>query len=335
MPKKRPETKTSAINTSADYFLAIDLRPREFEILGQLATMGFVGQDIIFRSPYAHGGVGAFHVKGRFRDRPAVVKVQGVKPLISEVKMIKSFAAQNRSSLIRPPQVYFHTPWNHSRAYELIFMESVEGDFIVKEGELASPSSVSRFFELYRDYKKNCLTRPWLSPASSDSFTQRHTQWDQMLQAHSRRGLVEVSDLNLIRRASTILLARYSRTPSEFQQRHLSVNDFKTDTHAKVVIFSNLFWQYTQPLFDLTFAYSWYLLTIAHFSISEITRQHSLWQSEMLKVAKELGRVEDYHFALLERSVAQLGLDMLMIPQESDILKIRPLIRSQVSSLLS
>lgn len=335
MPKKRKEDNPRALDTASDHFAQIDLRPRESEIIDHIQAQGFIGRDVIFRSPYAHGGIGAFHVKGIFDGQPAVAKVQGAKPLVSEVDMISSFAAQNRSSLLRPPAVYHHLPWNQSRGYELIFMESIDGDFIIREGELAAPAQVVRFFEIYRDYQANCLTSPWLPAPPASDYPHRCQQWDKMLKAHPRRHLVESVDLDLISRASNTLINRFSRVSREFQQRHLSVNDLKRDGQGKIVIFSNLFWGYSEPLFDLTFAYSWYLLTIAHHPLSEIQDQQSLWQSEMLKVAREMGRVEDYRFALLERTAAQLRLDMLMVPQESDIVKLRPLLRSQLSALTS
>ena len=75
--------------------------------------------------------IGAFHFKGRWQERPAVLKVQGNKPETSEIYMIKSFEEANQSDWIRPPEIYESLPWDDSKEYEALILEDAGDERVV------------------------------------------------------------------------------------------------------------------------------------------------------------------------------------------------------------
>ena len=71
--------------------------------------------------------IGAFHYAGEFEGKKAVIKIQGVKPSLSEIYMIDSFTQTNESKIIRPPYLYTHLPWDDQKRYEALVLEFIEG----------------------------------------------------------------------------------------------------------------------------------------------------------------------------------------------------------------
>src|SRR3989344_5981790 len=101
-PKKQNEV-WSGLNSGAD------LKERIPQIVDEISKKcAFVPDKILSTSSWWNQstGVGAFHFSGKFNGKSSALKVQGVKPATSEVYMINSFAKQNKSKIIRPPNVY-------------------------------------------------------------------------------------------------------------------------------------------------------------------------------------------------------------------------------------
>jgi hypothetical protein len=148
---------------------------------------------------------------GVFEDRPVVLKIQGVKPDVSEIFMIEQFAGQNRSKIIRPPEIFATLPWNERRQYEALIMEHVTGKKVLQSGKRQTRKNVRKFFDFYQEYRKNCLPRkPWLSkPMKID--------WDKDLQnfisasqkAYPKHPFRESTDEKIAQEAVGLLMAIY------------------------------------------------------------------------------------------------------------------------------
>lgn len=112
----------------------VDLKNRIPEIVKEISTKcDFVPNKLLSTSSWwsENTGVGAFHFNGKFNGMPVVLKVQGVKPTTSETFMIESFAKQNSSNVIRPPQIFAKFPWNEKVGYEAFILEDVGTDLVV------------------------------------------------------------------------------------------------------------------------------------------------------------------------------------------------------------
>ena len=98
-----------------------DLAEREKQVVEELSRKtGFTPSKLLGRSAWwGSKHIGAFHYLGKFEEKEAVLKVQGVKPETSEIHMINSFAEQNKSKIIRPPRLYITIPWDDKKRYAL------------------------------------------------------------------------------------------------------------------------------------------------------------------------------------------------------------------------
>jgi hypothetical protein len=102
---------------SHNYLKGSDLAEREEEVLVDATKKtGFIPNKLIGRSSWWDSKeIGAFHYSGKYKGKKAVLKIQGVKPSISEIYMINSFAKANKSKLIRPPHLYAFLNWNDEK----------------------------------------------------------------------------------------------------------------------------------------------------------------------------------------------------------------------------
>ena len=122
-------SNNTAINTHTDFDSVEDLLYREENILLEIKNeTGFEVQKTLWKSDYyGSGKIGAINYQGKYQDKSAVLKIQGAKPQISEIKMIEAFRAQNKSRIIRPPRIYWSQLWDKNKNYEAFIMEEATG----------------------------------------------------------------------------------------------------------------------------------------------------------------------------------------------------------------
>jgi hypothetical protein len=87
---------------------------------------------------------------------------------------------------------------------------------------------------------------------------------------------------------------------------------------GEVILFSNLFWRYRQPLYDAVFAQHWHILNLSSLKNLDqtcITDQHQLWLKYLHHLPQTQGkhRHQYLYLALLERAAASLNLDILSL----------------------
>lgn len=329
---------------SAGYFRSPNLGKKEQEILDDVsARSGFIPKGLLSRSSWwGSSEIGAFHYKGKFKGKEAVLKVQGVKPNISEIYMIESFARENKSKIIRPPYLYFAIPWDEERKYEALILEFIDGPKVIQTP--ATEEQIKRFFELYQDYRCYCLRSPWVGKSEgtiSIAIEKKFKRWrEASFKIYPRHPLRKDSDIDLIDAAIKKLKTEYKGVAPEFMHGHLSENDLYR-MGDQVVVLSNLYWSWRQPFYDAVFGYHWFiyhLSSVVGMTAEEIERQRAMWLSE-IKALPQVQTKEGkklLNLALLERAAAGLNLDSLMLnPEEplSDYLV--EATRDQVKELLT
>lgn len=147
----------------------IDLKQRIPQIVIEVSQKcDFIPNKILSTSSWwsESTGVGAFHFSGKFEGKSAILKVQGVKPATSEVYMINSFVKQNKSKIIRPPYVYASFPWDEEKKYEAFILEDVGKKLVAKVP--TTKKEVDDFFNLYNEYRLNCINTPWVEKPNLD-----------------------------------------------------------------------------------------------------------------------------------------------------------------------
>ncbi|HAP37733.1 TPA: hypothetical protein DIC29_03910 [Candidatus Shapirobacteria bacterium] len=303
--------KSAAINTGEDFKKVKDLRGREKNIIDDIyRETGFEIGELIWSSDYFGSGVvGAVTYRGKYKNKKAVLKIQGAKPAISEVEMIESFEKQNKSKLIRTPKIFWRKKWNDKSQYEAIIMEEIWGNKIVEEGKISGKENIKEFFDIYREYRDKCIRKPWLGKEKNKEKIGEMIEkaWQLSLKIKPESPFRRGSNKELASTAASLLEKTWGETEKEFVHGHLSVNDIKKQG-SEVIIFSNLFWKWKYPFYDAVFGYHWQIYSlhkIAGIGPELIEEQRNLWLEEIYK----LGDRKLIGAALLERAIAGLLLD--------------------------
>jgi hypothetical protein len=232
----------------------------------------------------------------------------------------------------------FYQPWDEASQYEIQISEFVSGSKIIESKQLQSAENIAKFFDLYREYRKNCLPKkPWIIKPNSQS-------WDQSFQ-----NLVEIShkiypnhklrldkDQQLLKLAINILSNIYSKIDLEFVHGHISTDDliYQGD---QVVLFSHLFWKWKYPFYDAVFGYHWFMYelnNVPNITPQEVESQRALWLIELFKLAPTPAKQRLLNAALLERAIAGLTIDGLMMDTKNAISRyLYDATRTQIISL--
>jgi hypothetical protein len=243
--------------------LGLDLKNRKEEVLQEIIRLtSFIpDKNQLRQSEWSTTGkVGAIHLPGTLAGKRTVLKIQGTKPRVSESFMIDSFAKQNKSEIIRPPKIYKHLDWDEKKQYEALFLEEVEGPYVI-DGHPAKEEELNEFFSLYEEYRKNCFTTPWVERPQPFSYKDVLSHWREAVKHNFEVDkLKEQDDEELFEKGASIIEENLSVENSEFMHGHFQPGDLIKTQSGEIVLFSNLFWSWRNPFYDAIFAYHWWLL---------------------------------------------------------------------------
>lgn len=324
-----------------------DMSSREKDVLrGIVLKNGFVPEKNIWRSKYWGKNLGATHWLGKLDGLDVVLKIQGVKPDVSELVMIKKFESSNRSKIIRPPKILKAIKWSNKNEYEAIFFEYINGKKVLKEGVLQTRQNIANFFSYYKEYRQNCLPKKaWLPSPKKEKFIERGLKrlHKSSMKAYPNHPFRLASDFQLAMKASKVLSVAYQKENLEFIHGHFSFNDlFYENLGSKVVVlFSNLFWKWRYPYFDAVFAYHWFMYELNHvdgITPQLVEEQRKIWFEEIFKAtwAKKTEKtIRLVNAALLERAIAGLVIDSFLVDPKKPIAKyLTDSTRDQVKKLM-
>jgi hypothetical protein len=321
---------------SESYKLGIDIRPRENELVSiahdelgfEPDADGLLGYSTWWNSERA----GAFRYAGSFENKPSILKVQGVKPNISEITAIEGFKAANKSNLVRPPELYASIPWDEERQFEALVVETIAShkliDYPTNEHEVA------QFFTLFKDYRENCRSQPWIDePDTTLSEDTRRTVMSSLKTAeelypnhpHRKQG-----DFALIEHGLQVLESHYANTPREFQHLHITSDDvfLPSGSDQRHVYTSNFVWGWKAPFFDATAAYHHYGRLFCerapHVDVKMLEDQNRLWESEMHGLVGTGAEKIKLNLAILGQHIGCLTISDLTIdpnhPMAADLI---------------
>lgn len=303
-----------------------DLQDREKEVLEDVSRrLGFIPTKLIDRSHWwSSKEIGAFRYEGEFGGKKAVLKIQGVKPATSEIYMIQSFSKSNKSKILRPPLLYSFLPWNDEKRYEALVLEFVDGEKVVNSP--TNEDELEEFFNLRDEYKKNCVTNPWIDKPKeslSQEIKINFEKWRQAgLKLYPTHPLRKPEDERLIDEAVNLLVRSYEGIEPEFQHGHFSAGDLFKVSENEIVILSNLYWSWKPPFYDAIFGYHWFIYDLAKIPKATpqlVEKQRSLWLGQISRLHIGGGKQKLLNLALLERAAAGLNLDALSVDPQSPI----------------
>ncbi|MBT6756087.1 MAG: hypothetical protein HOA85_02315 [Candidatus Pacebacteria bacterium] len=279
------------------------------------------------------------HYSGMYKNKPAILKIQGTKPATSEEKMVVAFTNQNTSLKIRAPYLYSNLPWNEKLRFEAFIMEDVAHEKIINLP--TNNIEITNFFDLYKEYRTNCLNKPWLEkpeiPLSKQTI-KNFSKWKKISkELHPNHPLKQKEDADLLEKGVTFLSEKLSTTDWEFQHGHFSARDLHK-VGGEIVILSNLYWSWRMPFYDAVFAFHWYQYDLANsvnISLDTLLEQRKLWKKHIENtIPKNEENRKLLQLAFLERALAGLNLDGLLEPSEKSK-ALMELTRTEIKESLS
>lgn len=299
------------------YFTQDDFSQRAPAALAESCReTGFVSEIEIFRGYiYDRQKVGSLIYRGTWKDRPAVLKLQGLKPETDEADMVQGFAAQNRSKLVRVPEVYAHQPWSEELGYGYLLSESIEGPPIF-EMPNAKPEEIADFCRFFQEYRTNCVREPWIPApeASALDFTlARVANWRRICE---HKGRLTQDDF-AARYDLFVELAKRHLADEHlvFCHGHLTANDILKPADGTYVLLSNLFWGWRLQWHDLGFNL-WALnlrLNPENRTFDDMTRLDATWRSAYRAIPAVQADPDfnrRFDFVMLERTLGAILADL-------------------------
>ncbi|HVT00984.1 MAG TPA: hypothetical protein VHE53_01980, partial [Patescibacteria group bacterium] len=195
------------------YFEKHDFKNRVEDILKIVCKKtGFVPQEILFRGMiYDEDKLGSVIYKGSYKDRTAVLKLQGLKPETDEIDVIAGFNSENKSKKVRLPELYDSSHWNEKDGYGYLITEHITSPHIF-EMPFANAHQMERFSEFYEEYRTSII-HPFIEESedekvASDFVLRRVDMWVRI--AKSKGILEKRLDQNKLK----AIIERFSRIQS-------------------------------------------------------------------------------------------------------------------------
>ena len=273
------------------------------------------------------GKVGSVTVYGQYEGVPAVLKIQGTRPRTSQAEMIANFASQNKSKTVRPPQIFESIKWDDALEYEALILEEVKGSFPLTQRP-SNSIELDKYFEIYEEYKVNCIQDPWLKRPGEYDYSKTLSSWmDAVIEQSSSDPFKDENDIKLVDKAVSILTANLNIDDLEFMHGHFQTGDLHK-VGNEVILTSNLFWSYRVPFYDAVFGYHWWMLGMEHkpdLTSNDLESERDQWLNKMYNldsVNKRKDGEKMVTFALLERAIPALMVDRYMTDQSKHSAKV-------------
>ena len=301
------------------YFTLGDFSQRADEVLAQVtSTTGFVVEKEIFRRTiYDKNKVESLIYNGTFQGKPAVLKLQGLKPEVEEATIITEFPNFNESKRVRPPFLYAHEAWTEERGYGYMITEYVEAPKIFKM-PFATAQEMAVFAEFYQEYRNRTFPHrfPWMQVDTDDSIEFSVFRVDHWRKISENKGRLTVSDYApQLARFYPLAVKHMRFIPIVFCHGHLTANDIHCLPDNLFVVHSNLFWSYRPQWYDLAFNIWACLLHIrdTNYTIEQLLAYVESWIGSYHKipvVQEDKDFERKMTIMLLERTMGSILVDL-------------------------
>ncbi len=277
---------------------------------------GFVVGGEIYRGRILDNNkVGSVIYSGIYKDNPAALKLQGLKPEVNETDLMADFEKQNKSKVIRLPKIYLSQKWSKAKGYGFIISEFVSGKKIYGDG-LAVKKDMRIFADFYREFRAKAVKKAFIKqscPGALDFSFDRVLKWTELCRFKKYTGFKDYkNELIAYRGLADKFLADH---PMVFGHGHLSPDDILASKDGQYILLSNLFWRWQPKYYDLAFNVYTRLQQLRDESIG--TGQIKKYINNWLKIYQTIpGVKKDGYFRrriltlLLERSLGAILVDV-------------------------
>ncbi len=301
------------------YFTQEDFSKREKEVLEIVVSKtGFTPQAVLFKGMiFDPDKIGSIIYKGIYKGKPAVLKLQGLHPETDEVDILIGFKKQNKSKIIRLPELYAYQKWNEKDGFGFLVAEFVP---YPKIHEMPFPSSnqIKLFCDFYEEYKTKCINSPFVKTdeeTSTKNFVLKRVETWKKISDH--KGLLEKTisrkQIENIVNIYKDFMSKNMDSKMVFSHGHLSSKDILYNG-KEFVLLSNLYWTYRPEYYDLVFNLHWCLEAIEDkiFTLEKYVEFVKKWFDNFYQipvVKNDEKAIKNIHLMLLERTTGAILID--------------------------
>lgn len=278
---------------------------------------GFKVDKELFRGTiYQDDKLGSIIFRGKYKKKPAVLKIEGLKTEIKELEIINKFNKQNQSKYIRVPQVYAHKNWSNKNRFSYLILEYIKGENIYKN-PLASAKDINKFVDFYKNLKTKAIIKPLFKKTADEKsvleYTARRTfKWVEIAQAQKTLSVQKEKMIQVfVEKITTVL----PESKMEFTHGHLSGSDVFEERSGHYVLMSNLYWSYRPQYYDMVFNLWWGIknLKTPKYGSQELISYIERWKA----VYKKLPFIKNddnfnklFNMMMMERCVGAVLVDI-------------------------
>ncbi len=310
------------------YFQKNDFSKRVGSVLNKvLRETGFEIEKELFRGMiYDEDKLGSIIYKGKYQNKNAVLKLQGLKPETDEVDIIVNFDKQNTSKKVRLPKLYKFKHWNKKDRFGYLIIEFINAPHIF-EMPFANEDQINLFCNFYQEYRENCLNKTFTKPeeAPTSNFVLRRVDmWEKIAKT---KGILEKRIPNeklqvIIKQFKQVMEEELKNVEMIFCHGHLTASDIFYDGE-QFILLSNLYWSFRPEYYDLVFGLHWDLenINISNFSYNEFKNYIEKWLNYFYKipvVKKDPDAKRKISLMLLERTMGGILLDTGSQPLDNE-----------------
>ena len=279
-----------------------------------------IGKEIWRGVIYDKSKVGSIIFEGKYQNKLAILKLQGLKTELDELKIHKLFLKFNKSKKIRLPELFDGKSWNAKNGFGYSIQEQIIGNNIFKM-PFATPAQRKQFATFYNEYKNKVVIKPWFSnKIKTQEFANvRLENWIKICKHENCWDEKEMAPR--VNQFKELINERISRIPMIFSHGHLSADDIFVQK-GKFVLMSNLFWSYRPKYYDLAFNV-WACLV--KLSSSDSFKKANQLIEDWIKTYKTIPWVkkqkdfdEAFKLMLIERLIGTMIVDLGLIRNKSN-----------------
>jgi len=302
------------------YFTQEDFSKKENQVLSiAVSKTGFSPQKLIYKGViYDPDKVGSIIYKGIYKGKPAVLKLQGLHPETDEADILLGFKEQNKSKIIRLPELYAYQKWNEKDGFGFLITEYIPYPKIHLM-PFPSDDEIKLFCDFYQEYKTKCLNVPFTKTEekddSSKNFVLRRVDtWTKISNYKSvLNKYVPEEKISRLVKIYKDTMRKNLDSKLVFSHGHLSSKDILY-SGKEFVLLSNLYWTYRPRFYDLIFNLHWCLEAIndINFTYSKYLEFVKKWLKNFYQipvVKSDPEAIKNIHLMLLERTMGAILID--------------------------
>lgn len=279
-----------------------------------------LGQEMWRGVIYDKNKVGSVIYDGFLNNQPAILKLQGLKTELDEIKIHRLFEKFNQSKKIRLPKILKGKTWNEKNKFGYSIQEKITGKNIFKM-PFATSAERKRFADLYNEYRTKTASKPWW-PAKIDTKKFVLARLNNWIEICKHENCWDENEMSIrVKQFKKIVEEKFDKIPMLFSHGHLTANDiFIVD--KQFILMSNLFWSYRPKYYDLAFNVWACLLKL---SSSDSFKKANKLIDEWIKTYKTIPWVkrqndfdELFPLMLLERLMGTIVVDLGLIKKQSN-----------------